>query len=267
MRHFRFGKNWAKYASKINESDIQQAAKDLVRLLGTDNLSGKCVVDIGSGSGIHSAAFYQFKPLTVDSIDYDWDSVRTTHDLLVNMGYPGQKSVFQADILDLETFHEKKFDVVYAWGVLHHTGNLDLALKNSASLVNKNGILAVALYRKTPFCRFWKIEKRIYSRSPDLIQKIIFFIYILFLLFYSVIRKRNFFSYVKNYRNNRGMNFFIDVHDWLGGYPYESISPLELRSKMKIFGFQEYRSFTHPAGIGIFGSGCDEFVFKKSDQC
>ena len=61
------------------------------------------------------------------------------------------------------------------------------------------------------------------------------------------------------------MNFFIDVHDWLGGYPYESISPLELRSKMKIFGFQEYRSFTHPAGIGIFGSGCDEFVFKKSD--
>jgi 2-polyprenyl-6-hydroxyphenyl methylase/3-demethylubiquinone-9 3-methyltransferase len=59
------------------------------------------------------------------------------------------------------------------------------------------------------------------------------------------------------------MNFYTDVHDWLGGYPYESISPEELRNKMKVLGFLESRSFTHAPGLGLFGSGCDEFVFSK----
>ena len=266
MRHFSFGKNWAKFARKINQSDIQQAAVDIVQLLGTNDLSGKSVIDIGSGSGIHSAAFYQLKPLKVDSIDYDRDSVKTTCDLLSNNGYPVAGNVWEANILDLGTFHKDEYDLVYSWGVLHHTGNLNLALENAAKLVNEHGLLAVALYRKTPFCKFWKIEKRIYSKSPYLVQRVIFFLYIsLLFLDFLFIKRRNFLTYVKNYKSSRGMNFFIDAHDWLGGYPYESISPQELRSKMKILRFQESRSFTQPSGLGLFGSGCDEFVFKKSD--
>jgi 2-polyprenyl-6-hydroxyphenyl methylase/3-demethylubiquinone-9 3-methyltransferase len=266
MRYFKFGENWDKFIDKMDKSAIQQAVVDIVRLLGTDDLSGKSVIDIGSGSGIHSVAFYQLNPLKVDSIDCDQDSVRATYDLISSMGYPVGRNVREANILDLDTFHRAKYDVVYAWGVLHHTGNLQLALENSAALVNKHGLLAIALYRKTLFCKFWRIEKRFYSKSPYLIQKMIFSLYIaLFFLFFSVIRRRNFFSYIKNYKNSRGMNFFIDVHDWLGGYPYESINPLELRSKMKILGFQELRAFTRPPGINLFSSGCDEFVFKKSD--
>lgn len=266
MRHFRFGKNWAKFKKNINESDIQQSVIDIVRLLGMYDLSGKSVIDIGSGSGIHSAAFYKFKPLKVDSIDYDQDSVNTTREFLSSMAHPVDKNVWKADILNLETFHQKKYDVVYAWGVLHHTGNLHLAIENAATLVDREGLLVIALYRKTFLCEFWKIEKRIYSRSPYVVQKIVFFFYItLFFILYSVIRRKNFLNYVKNYKSNRGMNFFIDVHDWLGGYPYESISSFELRTKMSKLGFEELRSFTYKPGIGLFGSGCDQFVFKKSD--
>jgi len=83
--------------------------------------------------------------------------VWTTCDLLSNTGYPVNGNVWEANILNLETFDEGKYDVVYAWGVLHHTGNLHLALENVAALVNKHGLLAVALYRKTVFCKFWKI--------------------------------------------------------------------------------------------------------------
>ena len=87
----------------------------------------------------------------------------------------------------------------------------------------------------------------------------------MFFLVFSVIRRKNFSNYVKSYKSSRGMNFFIDVDDWLGGYPYESISPFELRTKMNKLGFQESMAFVSKPGIGLFGSGCDEFVFKKSD--
>jgi 2-polyprenyl-6-hydroxyphenyl methylase/3-demethylubiquinone-9 3-methyltransferase len=73
----------------------------------------------------------------------------------------------------------------------------------------------------------------------------------------------NFLNYVKNYKVSRGMNYYTDVHDWLGGYPYESISPVELKCKMKVLGFQESRSFTHVSKLTLFGSGCDEYVFSR----
>jgi SAM-dependent methyltransferase len=264
MRHFNFGDNWAKYARKIDDSNLNQAKADLTRLLGMDDLSGKTVIDIGSGSGLHSAALHSLNPLSLESVDYDLHSVDTTKNLLFSLDVPANIIIRQADILDMNSFHGKKYDLVYSWGVLHHTGDLALALKNSASLVESGGILAIALYRKTFFCKFWKIEKRIYSKSPVLIQNTIFLSYVLsFAINFSIMKKRSFLNYVKNYKTSRGMNFYTDVHDWLGGYPYESISPEELRSRMKALGFQELRSFTHAAGLGLFGSGCDEFVFSK----
>jgi SAM-dependent methyltransferase len=264
MRHFKFGRNWAKYARNIDESNLNQAIVDLIRLLGTDDLSEKTVIDIGSGSGLHSAALLSLNPLTLESVDYDLESVRTTRRLISNLGSSADINIKQADILDFDSFHGEKYDVVYSWGVLHHTGDLDLALKNSASLVNSGGILAIALYRKTFFCKLWKIEKRIYSKMPALIQRVVFTLYVSsFAIDYSIKGKGNFLSYVKSYKVSRGMNFYTDVHDWLGGYPYESISPEELRNKMKVLGFLESRSFTHAPGLGLFGSGCDEFVFSK----
>ena len=264
MRHFKFGNNWAKYVRKIDESNLHQATVDLIRLLGTNDLSEKTVIYIGSGSGLHSAALYSLKPLTLESIDYDLDSVNTTNNLFLSLGFPANINIRQADILNLSSFNGKKFDVVYSWEVLHHTRDLDLALKNSSSLVESGGIFAIGLYRKTFFCKFWKIEKRIYSWSPVLIQKIIFLLYVsFFAITFTTMGRGNFLNYVKNYKVSRGMNFYTDVHDSLGGYPYESTSPEELKCKMKVLGFQESRSFTQLSGLGLFGSGCDEFVFSR----
>ena len=58
------------------------------------------------------------------------------------------------------------------------------------------------------------------------------------------------------------MNFYHDVHDWLGGYPYESISFKEISNIMDNFGFKMIRSFEVKQQFGIFGTGCDEYVFK-----
>jgi len=59
------------------------------------------------------------------------------------------------------------------------------------------------------------------------------------------------------------MNFSHDAHDWLGGYPYETASAEEMRERVAALGFEEIRSFPRPKTIGLFGSGCNEFVFRK----
>ena len=62
------------------------------------------------------------------------------------------------------------------------------------------------------------------------------------------------------------MSFFHDVHDWLGGYPYESVSRDETVAILNDLGFFHVRSFVKKnmiARSGILGSGCDEYVFKR----
>jgi len=60
------------------------------------------------------------------------------------------------------------------------------------------------------------------------------------------------------------MEFYTDVHDWLGGFPYESATATEVRAMVLPLGFTETRSFIQP-GIrhGLLGSGCDEYVFAR----
>ena len=172
---------------------------------------------------------------------------------------------FQGDILSKDIQSLGKFDLVYSWGVLHHTGNLYGAIRSAASLVAEEGHFALALYRKTLLCGFWKVEKRVYSILPTIIQRFIEVIYISFfslgLLFFQ---KTSIFNYIKNYSSKRGMNFFADVRDWLGGYPYESISPDDLRILMSSLGFTQVYSLEGHSKIGVFESGCDEFLFRKN---
>jgi 2-polyprenyl-6-hydroxyphenyl methylase/3-demethylubiquinone-9 3-methyltransferase len=75
---------------------------------------------------------------------------------------------------------------------------------------------------------------------------------------------RDFGGYVANYKSQRGMNFEHDVHDWLGGYPYESIGAAHVEAFMRTLGFAHVRSFTRPLSLGLFGSGCDEYVYRRT---
>jgi len=60
------------------------------------------------------------------------------------------------------------------------------------------------------------------------------------------------------------MNFDTGVHDWLGGYPYEAATADELHDRICTLGFVEERSFRIPTSLGLFGSGCHEFVFTAN---
>ena len=263
---FRFGDNWQSYAKRIGEEEIAEAKRSLVSLLGND-LAGRRFLDVGSGSGLFSLAARRLGA-EVFSFDYDADSVACTKGLRAKYSLDDRDwKIEQGSILD-DAYLTRlgQFDIIYSWGVLHHTGAVWSAVDKAASLVAPGGLLAIALYRRTPLCRAWHIEKRFYANAPHAVQWVIRSLYITGYFSRLMLRGRSPIAYVKNYNSLRGMDFWHDTHDWLGGYPYESVRPDEVREHLTALGFIDFRSVTHKAGLGLFGTGCDEYVWKKPSR-
>jgi 2-polyprenyl-6-hydroxyphenyl methylase/3-demethylubiquinone-9 3-methyltransferase len=264
---FSFGENWLAFLEYLDDERIAEAERSLQALCGFERLDGKRVLDIGSGSGLFSLAARRLGAI-VHSFDYDLQSVAGTQKLKDRF-FPGDASwaVEQGSILDhayvgaLETY-----DIVYSWGVLHHTGAMYDAIANAASRVNAGGLFVFALYRKTRLCRLWTIEKRWYAKASPPAQKFARSVFINSLRLAFLVKRRDFEAYIKNYKGSRGMNFTHDVHDWMGGYPYESIAPAEVTVLMKGMGFKHVRSNVRPYGMGLFGSGCDEYVYRHANS-
>lgn len=265
-KHFAFGKNWDSYSQQIDSSHIESATSKLVDLIQLGNLDGMSVLDIGSGSGIHSLSLMMLGCEDLVAIDFDLDSVETTKRVLSLGTFQGKYQVFQADILKtIPEIEGVTFDLVYSWGVLHHTGQMMKAIENALKFVKPASLIALALYRKTPFCFLWNIEKAIYSKSPKNLQFALRKIYeFIFSLGLRIKRGQSLESYKRDYFQKRGMEFSHDVHDWLGGYPYESIKSQFLIEFMDKNGFKVVNSHIVKNQIGILGSGCDEFLFQRN---
>jgi len=264
--HFAFGKNWLQFAEKIDEARIAQAVNDLQRLSGFADLRGKSFLDIGCGSGLHALAAHRMGATRIVGTDIDPDSVEASKITFARFA-PKAKSQFEVcSVFDMHTERFGNFDIVYSWGVLHHTGNMDRAIRSAVALVAPGGVFLVALYRKTPFCPSWRRVKRWYSRTTQAQQARAREVYITLLRLAAKIRGKDFDAYVRDYGRNRGMNFYNDIHDWLGGYPYESISPHRCRALFAALGLSLDREFVTRGGRflpGLLGSGCDEFAFRR----
>jgi 2-polyprenyl-6-hydroxyphenyl methylase/3-demethylubiquinone-9 3-methyltransferase len=221
------------------------------------------VLDIGCGSGLFSLAAHKLGAGRIVSDDVDPDSVASARHLRERAGAPDSWTVTAGSILDPELVAElEPADVVYSWGVLHHTGDMWRAIETAAKLVKPGGQFALAIYSSTVLDPVWKVEKRIYSKGPKALQWAMRQGFIAALFSAQLLRGRSPGSLMTRARA-RGMNFSHDVHDWLGGYPYESATADELHDRVCSLGFSEERSFRIPRSFGIFGSGCHEFVFKR----
>lgn len=263
--HFAFGENWLDYASKIDAEKIEHAVADLQRLNGGADFKSKRFLDIGCGSGIHALAACKLGARSVAGIDIDPQSVEAARRTFAKFA-PSIEAKFEVKSV-FETSPEQSgtFDVVYSWGVLHHTGDMYGAIRKAAALVAPSGELQIALYKKTPFCGMWRHIKKWYrDASPDaqrraraartLVHKGIL-----------AARGESLDEYIAGYNANRGMDYYNDLHDWMGGYPYESISPEECESFVTPLGFRLVRSFVKPLNRlpGLLGIGCDEYVFVR----
>lgn len=262
--HFAFGKNWLDYADKIDESLIDQAIADMRRLNSGARFDGKSFLDIGCGSGIHALAALRLGATCVTCVDIDPDSVEATTRTLKRFAPESKADVRVQSVFDMTSDNCGQFDVVYSWGVLHHTGAMQSAITNAAGLVAQNGVLILALYRKTPFCGMWRYIKKWYANTTLSRQKKFMSAYIWLTHRLMRLKGVDVEAKIANYGQNRGMNYYNDLHDWLGGYPYESIIPQDCYARMQELGFElAYDNLIPVKAMGIFGTGCDEYSFTR----
>lgn len=266
--HFGFGENWADYAQHIDESKIAMAEEGLWKLLPSNMLEGKTFLDIGCGSGLHTLSALRSGIKGAACIDIDPHSVATTNAVLQRYWKGNNYVAFDYNILAPQPDRRlppEGFDIVYSWGVLHHTGDMWKAISNAAQYVAPGGKFVIALYKKSPLCPFWRAEKKLYTNVPALRWPL----NIAYMALYCATRialGQNPVRYIRDYEEERGMRFINDVKDWLGGYPYESASADEVKKRIEAMGFTLDRAYNTeaPKAGGILGSGCAEYVFTRN---
>lgn len=257
---FAFGRNWLDYLERFDEDRVAEATRGLKSLLQCDSLAGRRFLDIGSGSGMSSLVAYRLGA-TVHSFDYDVDSVTATEALKSREAASELWTVQQGSVLD-EGYMKGlgTWDIVYSWGVLHHTGEMWKAIAAAADAVSPGGLFALAIYNdQGRQSRYWKSIKRLYVEKPFLRPFLLGFTLVLtwgvtFAL--DTIKLKPGASW-RAYKENRGMSAWHDVVDWVGGYPFEVAKPEAVFDFLKARGYQLEHLVTRQ------GLGCNEYLFRR----
>lgn len=252
---FRFGENWARFLASFDEARLREAEFSLRAKLNVENLSGLSFLDIGSGSGLFSLAARRLGA-RVHSFDFDPQSVSCTKALKQKFFPDDQEWVIEegSAIDDRYMASLGQFDIVYSWGVLHHTGAMDRALNNAAPAVAPGGKLFIALYNDQGFfSSYWTLVKIAYNRNGLLrLLMIAFHMPYLYGLRWLVRRLRG------RKGLERGMSLWSDMIDWLGGYPFEVTKPEVVFRRFRDQGFALLELTTCGGKMG-----CNEFVFRR----
>jgi 2-polyprenyl-3-methyl-5-hydroxy-6-metoxy-1,4-benzoquinol methylase len=260
---FEFGGNWKRFLDVLDDSRVCEAETSLKEMLEISSLAGRRFVDIGSGSGLFSLAAHRLGA-SVHSFDYDPQSVSCTREL--KRRYAPQSadwSIESGSVLDTSYLGDLgQFDIVYSWGVLHHTGRMWEALRNIEPLVSPGGRLFIAIYNdQGGQTRRWKTLKALYNRHRFL--RLPLTTYALIKAWWISIVKdtlkgaplRSWNAYKEV---NRGMSPWHDLVDWIGGYPFEVAKPEQIFDFFRSKGFRLDRLHTCAGG-----HGCNEFVFTR----
>lgn len=261
---FSFGRNWDEFLRhSFSRERVAVAKRSMQEFLGRETLTGQSVIDVGCGSGLFSLAAYELGASSLRSFDVDPLSVRCCERLHETAGSPNHWTIARGSILDrafVETIPPA--DIVYSWGVLHHTGDMWNAIANAASLVRPGGAFYISIYNDVPGLlgsRTWVTIKRVYNASPRPLQFAMESAWMALALARELAQGRNPIEKVRGYQSHRGMRWRTDIIDWFGGYPYE------YATTDAVTAFCTERCRLTPVQVRRTASlGTNEFLFQRS---
>ncbi len=255
MRVFDFGSNWQTFsAHRLDAQRLALAVRSLQSLLQRNTLRGVSFLDVGCGSGLFTIAAHQLGAARVVGIDINPHCITVSEQNRDRFAPKTPITFFQASALIPESLKPLgRFDIVYAWGSLHHTGAMWDAIRTVAKQVSPSGTLVLSIYNKHITSPAWKWVKWLYNQLPNLGQRLLTFPFagIIYVAKFLVTRRNPL-------QKERGMDFWHDVIDWIGGYPYEYATPQEIQSFVIAQGFMLRRYVR-----ALVPTGCNEFIFDK----
>ena len=261
---FSFGRNWQQFVHKCLTPDrVAQAMNSLTEFLEMPDLQGRTFLDVGCGSGLFSLAAHLLGASRIVSFDVDSLATSCCKYLRETNGTATTWTVLEGSVLDWNFLAGlDKADIVYAWGSLHHTGNMWQAIRNAASLANESGVFFLSIYNKVEgrgSSIYWSKVKKLYNRLPGFGKHALETAYLVrYGILPEVLRLRNPLTAFRNYGQHRGMAYWADMRDWLGGYPYEFASTDEV-----------FRFCNRNLGLGLINLrttntlATNEFLFGK----
>jgi 2-polyprenyl-6-hydroxyphenyl methylase/3-demethylubiquinone-9 3-methyltransferase len=232
---FNFGTNWQQFSdNSLDDLKFKEAFNSLDKLIGHEKIKGSNFLDIGCGSGIFAIAASLAGAKKVVGINISTESITASNSNKTR--FAGQnavdffhKSIFENDVLQLG-----QFDIVYSWGVLHHTGDMWRAIDIASQFVSPESLFVISIYNRHWSCGTWKIIKRSYNTVPAFIQRLMIYAFFAIIAIAKlIVTRRNPFK-----KKKRGMSFYYDVVDWIGGYPYEYAGKDEVINHVKRLGFR-----------------------------
>jgi 2-polyprenyl-6-hydroxyphenyl methylase/3-demethylubiquinone-9 3-methyltransferase len=264
---FEFGENWSRFLRVLDDARIAEAEASLRQMLGREDLEGLTFLDVGSGSGLFSLAAHRLGAARVHSFDFDPSSVACTQELRRRYA-PGDDAwtVEQGSALDAAFLRSLgRFDVVYSWGVLHHTGNMWEAIANTAAAVADGGRLFISIYNdQGARSHAWRAVKRVYNALPAGLRTPFVLLVMVPREALTALRstlRGGPLEYVRawsQYKRSRGMSRWHDLVDWVGGYPFEVAAPEAVFDHLRADGFVLERLKTCGGGLG-----CNQYVFLR----
>jgi 2-polyprenyl-6-hydroxyphenyl methylase/3-demethylubiquinone-9 3-methyltransferase len=252
---FDFGANWQAFSNRlIDENRLAAAMESLRRLLQRNTFDGLAVADVGCGSGLFSIAAARLGAARVVGLDINPLCIEVCRRNKDRLAPDAGVTFHLASVLSPEELASfGTFDLVYAWGSLHHTGAMWDALRNVTTMVKPGGTLVLAIYNQHATSRIWWIIKRTYNRAPRFARlPMAGAAAVVIFCAKALVTRRN------PLEKERGMSFWYDVVDWVGGYPYEYASRPRIEEVITHAGFTPTQFVRAQVP-----TGCNEFVFRR----
>jgi 2-polyprenyl-3-methyl-5-hydroxy-6-metoxy-1,4-benzoquinol methylase len=262
---FDFGRNWSHFSKKsLNPEKVHQARKDFQNLFDGVLIAGRSFLDVGFGQGLSLLIASEMKAHAVGcDISERCSEILTKNRESFFPQTGANVPLIVGSILDDGIIRELRnhspdnngsYDIVHSWGVLHHTGDMYQAIENCAGLVRKGGILVLALYNSHWSSPVWSVIKWVYCKAPSWLQ------HTMIAFFYPVIWLAKLLATKKDpLEQSRGMDFYYNVIDWIGGYPYECASIDQIQAFVSGLGYKCIKII--PAQVP---TGCNEFIFQRN---